>query len=167
MILNFRTQKQLLDNWCWAAVASSISFYYHPGSRWRQSTLAGTMIDSQCSTINQENATVAPSHCDRMLDLANVLQATGNFAGEIARPLQFNEIITQINHGWPVCCQLLWPGFIASHFVTIYGYTGNNIIIGDPQAGVFTIDYQEFATNYRNGGRWQRSYGTQSVQQHV
>jgi hypothetical protein len=160
MILNFRTQKQLLDHWCWAAVSSSVSFYYNPFSQWRQSTIAGAMIGSACSGIDRTNADSAPDGCDMMMDAAQALAVTKNYLREIPRPLTYEEIVIQINNGFPVCCQIVWDGFSLSHFVTIYGYSERLIIVGDPQAGIASIEYFEFRSDYRTGGKWIRSIGT-------
>jgi Papain-like cysteine protease AvrRpt2 len=159
MILNFRTQKQMLDNWCWAAVTSGVSFYFNPKSRWIQSMLAARLISSSCAGINTINAATAPDTCNSTLDIARSLQLTGNFAGDLMRPLSFNEVVQQINTGFPICCQVVFPGFDTSHFVVVYGYQGANVVIGDSQAGIFNVPYNNFLTNYR-GGRWGRTIGT-------
>jgi uncharacterized membrane protein len=38
--IGFRMQYQQMDNWCWIAVATSISHYYDRGSAWTQCSLA-------------------------------------------------------------------------------------------------------------------------------
>jgi hypothetical protein len=159
MILNFRTQKQILDNWCWAAVTSGVSFYFNPGSQWIQSALATRLISSSCAGINTINAATASGICNSTLDLAKSLEMTGNFAGDLIRPLSFNEVVQQINAGFPICCQIVFAGVDTSHFVVVYGYEGINVVIGDSQAGIFTVPYNNFLTNYR-GGRWRRTIGT-------
>jgi hypothetical protein len=167
MMLPLRIQKQLLENWCWAAVTSSISFYYNKNMRgWQQSQLAGRLLDGICANINRNNADSAPGLCDRQLDIARPLSATGHFAGQQNRPLTPEEIVSQINSGFPVCCQVLWTGLTASHFVVLYGYEGNRLIIGDPDpddGGAFFVDYHTFLNNYRNGGQWVRTIATQRV----
>jgi len=159
MILDFRTQKQILDNWCWAAVASSISFYFDRNSPWIQSALAATLIHGVCNGINTTNADTAPPVCDVQMDIAHALNLTENLRGDIIRPLSFNEVVQQINTGFPVCCQIVFAGSQASHFVVIYGYQSADLIVGDPQAGIFSLNYQSFLSNYR-GGNWRRTIGT-------
>jgi hypothetical protein len=160
MILNFKIQKQILDNWCWAALSSSISFYFNDNSKWSQSIIASALLGhDSCSTVNINNASIAPPVCDQVVDISSALKHTGNYATEISRPLTFNE--GQIDGGWPICCQILWKEFSVSHFVAIYGYQGANLIIGDPQSGVCTVDYNQFVNSYR-GGVWRRSIGVQA-----
>ena len=164
MILNFRTQKQILDNWCWAAVTSGVSFYFNPNSQWIQSALAARLISSSCAGIDTTNADAASDTCNSTLDIARSLQLTGNFAGSLLRPLSFNEVVQQINNGFPICCQIVFSGFDISHFVVIYGYQSAEVVIGDSQAGIFSIPYNTFLTSYR-GGTWRRTIGTRkSVQ---
>jgi len=159
MILNFKTQKQLLDNWCWSAMASSVSFYYNAKSPWMQNMLAARLVNITCIGINAANASTASAVCDVQMDVAKALALTGNLAGDIIRPLSFNEVVQQINAGFPICCQILFPGASGSHFVALYGYQSTNVIIGDPQAGIFSINYTQFVSGYR-GGNWKRSIGT-------
>jgi hypothetical protein len=159
MILDFRTQKQILDNWCWAAAASSISFYFDRNSRWIQSSLAASLINSVCTGINTNNAETAPPICDVQMDIAHALNLTGNLGGDIIRPLAFEEVVRQINDRFPICCQIMFPGIQTSHFVVVYGYEGADLVLGDPQAGIFSLNYQSFLSNYR-GGNWRRTIGT-------
>jgi hypothetical protein len=159
MILNFRTQKQILDNWCWAAVTSGVSFFFNPGSRWIQSALAARLINSSCVGIDTINAGIASETCNVILDVARSLQLTGNFAGSLMRPLSFAEVVKQINDGFPICCQIVFPGFDTSHFVVLYGYQAADVVVGDSQAGIFSLPYNTFLINYR-GGAWRRTIGT-------
>jgi len=161
MILNFRTQKQILDNWCWAAVTSAISLYFNPSSQWIQSALAANLISSSCAGIDTTNSSTASDTCNSTLDIARSLQLTGNFAGNLMRPLSFAEVMGQINDRFPVCCQIVFPGFDTSHFVVLYGYQSTDVIVGDSQAGIFSIPYNTFLSNYR-GGQWRRTIGTKN-----
>lgn len=164
MIQNFRIQSQILSNWCWAAVASSISYYYNKNSTWTQSALAAKLTGhDSCSVITKNTADISPPVCNQVLDLSGALKVTGNFAGQVLRPLTFNEVVNQIQGGWPICCQISWNEFATSHFVVIYGFNGNMLVIGDPDSGVFSVDYNQFLSGYR-GGKWSRSIATQAIQ---
>lgn len=159
MILDIQTQKQLLDEWCWAAVASSISFKYDHDSGWDQARIASHILSSACSIVTgPENA---PEICRQGASLTQAMQeCTGNFAWSVDSVLTLEQIWYQINNNWPVCCQIYWPATQNAHYIILFGYEGNNIIIGDPQAGNFTQDYDSLVTSYR-GGQWLRTYGTQ------
>lgn len=164
MIQNFQIQNQLLSNWCWAAVASSISRYYNNNSPWTQGTLAANLTGhDSCSVITKDTAPIAPPVCNQVLDVASALKVTGNFVQQVLRPLTFNEVIGQVQGGWPVCCQISWDEYTTSHFVVVYGFNANMLVVGDPEAGVCSVDYTQFTTGYR-GGKWSRSIATQAVQ---
>lgn len=165
MTLPFQIQKQLLQNWCWAAVSSSISFYYDNGSNWYQAQLAANLLDNSCGTINDQNAGQASTVCNKEFDVSKALQLTNNYAGEFDRALTMQELVSQINSNYLICCQMVWPSQ-ASHFVVLFGYNTNNVIVGDPDAdagGVFQLDYNDFMYGYRGGGKWQRTIGSQSA----
>jgi len=162
MILSFQTQQQILDEWCWAAVASSISFNYDPNSNWQQNALAGTVLNSVCSNVTAANASTAPDICHQGSSLSDVMQNyTHNLGWVVQRYLTLDEIFYQINNGWPICCQIYWENLQQEHYIIIYGYDGNSIAIGDPEAGVCSADYNDLINSYRSG-QWVRSYGTQS-----
>lgn len=159
MILNYKTQIQLLDHWCWAAVASSISRFYSASSQWSQSALAGALIKPICSSITPENKDLPPAGCDQINDLKQVLGYTKNFAWVIEGKLTLGQLQGQLYAGWPICCEINWPGFDTSHYITIYGYSGSTIMVGDPDSGPHAVHYDDLITSYRSG-IWKRTIGT-------
>jgi hypothetical protein len=160
MLLNFKLQQQLLDEWCWAAVTSSVSLYYNSNSNWQQSTVAAAALQNNaCSIINQVNPDSPPSGCDEPFDITASLGITGNYAGLIQRALTFDEVVWQINNSYIIVCQIYWQQYGQSHFVTIYGYDGTNVIVGDPEGQIYTLDYNAFVDQYK-GGVWVNSIGT-------
>jgi Papain-like cysteine protease AvrRpt2 len=163
MILNYQTQEQLLDDWCWAAVASSISIFYSPSSQWTQSALGGALLNPVCSRITSDNASTAQAVCRQTLDLSNVLSSINNLAWVVNQPLSLEQIQGQISSGWPICCEMTWPSG-QSHVITLYGFSDSLIIIGDPEGGVFSADYEDLVSDYRSGGQWIRSVGTKPGQ---
>jgi hypothetical protein len=161
MILNYQTQIQLLDDWCWAAVTSSVAMRYNNGSPWTQGALAGALLDGSCSVIDQTNAGNAPTVCHKQFDLQTALTQTKNFAWALPRPLTLNEVIDQINHGFPICCQIYWQAYKQSHYVTIYGYNGGDVVIGDPDSGACSLDHTAMVTSGYRTGQWIQTLGTQ------
>ncbi|RYY62545.1 MAG: hypothetical protein EOO05_02395 [Chitinophagaceae bacterium] len=160
ILRNYQVQVQLLDNWCWAAVTSSVSRYYNSRSRWTQNNLAASLIDEQCA--NDGNNTGFPPQCDTVFDVATALRMTRNYAPGVNRPLSLAAIKQQIDRQWPVCCQIQWQQLEGSHFVVIYGYENDWLRIGDPSrnAGAIDIPYNELVSGYRDDGEWVRSIGT-------
>lgn len=169
MILGVKLQKQILQNWCWAAVTSTVSFYYNDNEQgWKQPALAARLLKSSCGSITGVNAGEAPDVCNQQVDIVSALSLSGNLAGQLGRPLTMDEIISQINRSFPVCCQIRWPGFDGSHFVLLYGYNDSDtrLVIGDPdpeRGGVFLVSYGELARDYREGGEWVRTIGTHAA----
>lgn len=162
MILEFQTQRQVLHEWCWAAVASSISLKYDPNSPWQQNVLAANLLNNVCKNVNPDNASTAPDICHQGYSLIQAMQVcTGNYAWDVQRYLTLDEVYHQINNGWPICCQIHWDNPPQEHYIIIYGYDGNSIAIGDPEAGVCSSDYSDLINSYRSG-QWVRTYGTQS-----
>jgi hypothetical protein len=165
MILNLSMQKQLMDEWCWAAVASAVSFFYNNNaSGLYQSDIAGQIINPVCSNVNGSNGGDFPQ-CNHPQDLGTVLQQTQNYAGEMQRALTMTELAGQLNQGYPVCCQINWSGVDVAHYIVVYGLDGNNILVGDPAANNYWADYNYLTNNFGNSnGQWQRSIATQAIQ---
>lgn len=160
ILRNYQVQIQLLENWCWAAVTSSISRYYDSSSPWTQNNLAAELIHRSCQ--NGGELSGFPPICDSVFDVATALRKTKNYAPGARRKLTLTEIKKQIDGQWPVCCQIRWEALEGSHFVVIYGYENDWLRIGDPsqEAGAIDIQYAELAFNYRGDGEWVRSIAT-------
>ncbi|BAU55659.1 C39 family peptidase [Mucilaginibacter gotjawali] len=165
VILNYKTQKQILDEWCWAAVASSVALKYSPSSGPTQAFLASQLIDQSCSIVASSDPDAAPAVCHQDFDLQKALMRSKNWSHTFEGKLKFDTICQEIDAGRPVCCQIFWPAFERSHFITIFGYTGPKVVIGDPdkEAGVCSQDFSVFAEGYREG-IWTRSYFTKPPQ---
>jgi len=163
MILNVLMQKQLMDQWCWAAVASSISFYFNSNNNGLyHGDIAGPLISPDCAGVNS-NSAGSFSQCDIAKDLGLVLQKTKNYAWELSNALSMDQVADQLNGGYPICCQINWPGLAVAHYIIVYGLDGTNLLIGDPALNNFWADYTYLTTNYGNhGGIWGRTIGTQA-----
>jgi hypothetical protein len=165
VILNYKTQKQILDEWCWAAVASSVALKYSPASGVTQAVLAAQLIDQSCSIVSSSDPDAAPDVCHQDFDLQKALMRNKNWSHTVEGQLKFDTICKEIDAGRPVCCQIYWAAFGRSHFISIFGYTGSKVVIGDPdkEAGVCSLDYSLFSQDYRSG-QWKRTYYTKSPQ---
>lgn len=164
MVLDFQRQIQLLDYWCWAAVASSVSLKYDPASSHTQSTLAGDLLDSSCAAIVPGNTANVSATCNRDYSLGDALKYTQNFAWQEDRYLTLDELTTQLDGGWPVCGQIYWADRNdQGHYITIYGYDGTTLTFADsdPSATTDSIDYNDLVRNGYRAGQWIRSFGTQ------
>ncbi|MDQ7947243.1 MAG: papain-like cysteine protease family protein [Pedobacter sp.] len=165
MVLPYRVQKQILTQWCWAAVSSSISKCYNEFSSWSQNKIASVQLKQDCSVVFPPSS---PAELNQLEGLNDALVITGNYAGILNRPLKLAEIILQIKVGRPIGCQIARIDG-QTHFVCLFGYNADTfaLYIGDPafegEYAVRIIAYEEFKDNY-DGGRWVRSYPTQPKQ---
>lgn len=163
MILDFYLQRQILDQWCWAAVAASISLSYDPNSTWQQSVLAAHLINGSCLNVTDPGSPAAGS-CNQPFSLITALKnCTHNYAWDVNRHLTLAEIQYQISNRWPLCCLINWPNYNDSHYIVIHGYTGSLLAISDPEIDdTRYLDYYSMVNNNYRGGQWVHSYGTQS-----
>ncbi len=171
--LNFQMQTQQEDNWCWAAVAVSVSHYYDLTSSWTQCSLANRALPP-ISLVNPplprcDCCTNGKSRdCDRYFRLDTPLLITGNLNSMVVGPVPFNGVVGEISNDRPLACRMFWRGR-GAHFVVLYGCAGapygpeasNWVRIQDPKFGFFRYRYGRFARNYLGGGVWEHSYYTQ------
>jgi len=153
-IQGFSTQQQLMDDWCWAAATSSISYFHTPDAYWTQSMLAATFINPVCANVNQQNASGYENTCDQAYDVCLALTRIGNSDEtlHLMGQLSFNEIVEQINANLPICCKITFDDSVVGHCVIIYGYDDSyNLIIGDPEDGTHNPSYNDFIAEYRKG----------------
>ncbi len=129
----FIVQPQGIDdvsyqNWCWLAVAASVSAYYDPNTTWSQCALANGLIAGPgcdcCKTSNQ-------STCDdpaggELLDSMGKLNGTNNLtrsANVVSDSEPINQlkqdIVNDVASGHPVCLRIEWQGHAGGHFVGV------------------------------------------------
>ena len=145
-----------MDNWCWAATSTSVSHYYDTSSAWTQCAVA-------TSCLAPERCCEAAKPCDIPYRLDLALQATANLRRMVSKSLPFEDLVTEIDAGAPVCCHIAWSGG-GGHFVAVIGYdsTNEDVDVADPYYGPSTIPVSTFESSYRSSGRWGYSYLTES-----
>jgi hypothetical protein len=152
--LVFTMQHQQQTEWCWAANAVSVNLYYHPASGWAQCDLVNSALgETECCT----NASSA--NCNQGWYVDRALQIVGNFNRWTGNKATFAAVQTEINGCRPLCLRIGWNGG-GGHFVAIYGYSSNNINVGDPWYGNSVVNYASFPNGYNGGGSWTHSYFT-------
>jgi len=162
-------QRQERSNWCWAAVAASVSCYFDPDSGWCQCRMATRMVKlsklkvTTCGTCGKPKP-VAPA-CNRPWYLEKALALAGRLKGTPkAKALKFSRIRKRIKAGRPVCVRILWGPGPDAHFVVISGcYRGHSgelwVDVEDPDSGSSTWRYDEFLANYQYAqGQWVATY---------
>lgn len=153
-IPEYRIERQLMSNWCWAAVGSSISYYY---AHFTESRTYWTQHHIAHAAYPNENCIDEPTNCNKLYELEKVLHGLGHLNHEY-QLLTLNSIKTEIDLLRPLCCQIFF-GARLSHFITIYGYEHKEVFIADPELGYYRIGYSQFVKKYR-GGKWKRTYST-------
>ncbi|MFC0515987.1 papain-like cysteine protease family protein [Mucilaginibacter angelicae] len=155
--LTFRIQCQEQDQWCWAAVANSVSHFYTVPSAWTQCTVASTCL-------NRQDCCNDPAGCNQPWYLDRALQTTQNFRAPVqAGTLTPQAIQTEIDAGRVIGVRIGWNPS-GGHFVTIYGYNDTPgtfyVYVGDPWYPNSMINLANFNTAYQGNGRCTNTYLT-------
>ena len=157
----FQMQEQRLDQWCWAAVAVSVTNYLKPNSAPSQDDLAARAlhVNGGCSGDSP------PAVCDQPFSLNQALNVLGRHAGDpIIGSVSFEHVQQTIDGGWPIPVRIVWDDNAGNaHFVVITGYTvspsgGKFLQVDDPFYGRSIVDYDTFVSDYHGSGRWERTY---------
>ncbi|MCU1294939.1 MAG: hypothetical protein JWP08_3789 [Bryobacterales bacterium] len=160
----FQIEPQKKLNWCWAAVAATVSNYFFPGLALDQCGIAKNVLRS-----NADCCGAAAVQCDRTAPLEDALAAVNTMLNKnlncqvLGRFLKFGEIRTQIDAGRPVCARIQWIGEQRAHFVMISGYSVSHsgeqwVDVADPYWGNSILPYPQFVSSYRHAGEWSDSY---------
>lgn len=161
--LPFVMQRQLQDQWCWAAVAASVSDHYTTPSSWTQCRLADAELgQATCCDIGASGVCNQPWYLDRVLTRTNSLVSWAS--GTIA----FDDVVSEIESGRLVGVRIGWAGG-GGHFVVLAGYQrdpgGDTIAVFDPWPGTgdtLAHDWGTFASQYQGSGSWTHTYHTSS-----
>lgn len=160
-VLNFTIQKQLMSNWCWAAVTESINNFYK-GTPISQASIVAKVIDKPICALGKPIPL-----CNEMADLSYALNSVGHLKTNLNNALSPIDTANCIANGNPLGCQLYLPSLGGGHVVVIYGTYQNNhgtmmLCVADPKdSAQLVMPYKLFLNNYRGiGGQWVRSYIT-------
>jgi hypothetical protein len=153
--LAFAMQPQLMSNWCWSAVGTSVAMFYNPASGVTQCTLAGAELGGDCCND--------PAPCNQDWFLDRALLRVGHlqlFAGGAQLLGTVQQVIDQDQ---PLGVRIQWAGG-GGHFVVISGYdeAASVVTVEDPlNLGPVIVDYATFVSSYQGVGSWSHSYFTQ------
>lgn len=159
--LDVHVQHQEQDEWCWAAVSSTVSKFFDANSSWSQCAIASHAFpDGNCC----ENG--ASGTCDQVWDLDKALGSTRNLKKYVEdQQVPVADLIDQLKQSAPVGIRIQWSNGKA-HFVIIRGATQEGsgfgrVAISDPiyYDSVHTVE--DLDGNYLNGnGVWTDTYYT-------
>jgi hypothetical protein len=161
--LGLVVEHQCRTEWCWAAVATSVSKFYPDNSQATQCTVANATLNRNDCCPDQTGAV-----CNVSARLDEALSVTKNLytwtPDQILNP---QGIVRQLQNRQVICCRIEWESG-QGHFVAIDGYsdtTGRPTVdVRDPWYKDWTYDYQMFCTAYQGSGKWTDTYFTKPAQ---
>ncbi len=153
----FSIQQQLQDQWCWAAVAVSVSRFYDPNrSPWSQCSLAQEVL--QISGCCPKNAA-----CNKPAALDAALSSTQNLNAPVSGTIPVDQIVQELQAGRPVAAGVDFDG--TDHFVVISAASTSpaTLQICDPEHGTIApCGYDDFCNKYLGSWSWVSTYYTQT-----
>jgi hypothetical protein len=159
VLIDFKVSPQEQDQWCWAAVSSSVANYYNPESGWTQCNVASAELAANCCS----DGTGA---CDRWWYLDRALQPTNSLKQYIASVLDTAKVTIELQGKYPVCIRVEWSNG-GGHFLTIKGLhqgsDGNNYaVLSDPIFGESSCPIDDLVAGFyqNSNGRWTHTYLT-------
>jgi hypothetical protein len=166
MALALTIQAQEEKNWCWLAVAGSVSNFF-TGVQWQQCSLAQSLIASlppgtTCCP------TPTPTDCDAQGDPSQALNHVKHSRGSKANLAPFSDIANEIGKGNPVAVGLAYSNNNSSHVVLIinaWTVNGQDMVkIADPDGAnprmVRNVKYKTGGTGMSVPVSWGRTYFT-------
>jgi hypothetical protein len=162
--LNFKIQQQSKDQWCWAAVASSICGFYQDAT-----------VPTQCSLANQflfasEDCCLpgASESCNIPFALDIVLNQLGHLVQPPQGVVSFEDLNAEIAGGHPVVVRIMFSDLVTAHFVVIVGCAIDHaevqmLKIADPTeaaGNICNIGYSALMDDFRPGAIWDQTYFT-------
>src|SRR3982751_825509 len=162
MANSFQIETQDQREWCWAAVAATVSNYFFPDQILSQCAIVNDVLHIDCCHDGERPACDIPKALEDALDAINRLLGTSRVYNTLDTYLKFEAVCQQIDAGLPVCVRTLWYGDEnRGHFVIITGYSiGQSedqwVDIADPRSGYeySTVPYEQFLSAYWGVGVW-------------
>lgn len=166
LIINFHMQRQIMDHWCWAAAASSVSFHLDEFAPKTQKEIVaqafGLDVDKDLDEEWDQDFRI-----DLGLGIVDCLQATHNF------PVSFRDVLRQLESDRPVIAHIDW-GNDTAHAIAISGcwMDGQGIKylqVEDPRANSdgmpIPMPMKAVLEDYfQEGGKWRHSFFVEKPQ---
>ncbi|WP_296307298.1 papain-like cysteine protease family protein [Pseudomonas sp.] len=158
VVLRFPIQRQLQGQWCWAAVAASVSRYYRPGTTWTQCSVADRQWGrTDCC------GTGATGACNNPSILQTALTNVGHLNRQTAVQESLQTVENEVVAGRPLCIRIAWAGG-GGHFVVASGIEDEDFVwVSDPGGGTTAlVAYDTLRSAYAGSGSWTHSYFTRA-----
>jgi hypothetical protein len=164
--MSFRVEKQKEDEWCWAAVSSSIDHYFNRASTVTQCSVAQKVLPPQVPPVD---CCANSDSCNTGAALEDALSQVGRFNQMIEGYISFNDVYAQLSANLPIGARIRWYQG-GAHFVVITSClvapSGKQVLtISDPLFPDSTVYYDDFLSAYQaqttGGGEWTHTYYVQ------
>lgn len=166
VITPLQIQQQEMSNWCWAAVASSISFHFDPLSCW-------TQVEIVANAFRYDPHSLPDESWNRAGDIGQALSLARCLDYRADRQIDFTDILTELNYDRPLCLEIHW-GDGTGHAIIIVGcWLDANCNayyrVADPFYNDDEEDLPPFRDlnrkrleNYLHTGKWRKTYFVRS-----
>jgi hypothetical protein len=146
-------------NWCWAAVAFSVTRYYNTTPIWTsQCQIASSGLGFVCCPIGNNS-----NNCDVPWFLDQALGVTNNYKTWAPGAASIPQIQVQIDGGQPLAARIGWNDG-GGHFCCVTGYSVVAgviwVTVEDPWYKPSFVPYSTFCSKYQGYGTWTDSYWT-------
>jgi len=153
-LVNVPLKRQERSRWCWAAVATSVDAAYGRKPSPQQCHLASAVLRRSCCS--------GGCNTDYWLDRA--LEQVQRYDRKVARPLDANELRSELAANRPVTLLVTWRGG-GGHFVIVTGIRGEptsaEVEVADPDGKIVRrISLSRLRASYRDLGQWRVTYYT-------
>jgi hypothetical protein len=157
--LTFTMQHQQQTNWCWAAVATSVTLFYSSAGTWTQCSLVNAELgQTTCCTDG------STSQCNQAWYLDLALTRVGNLDHVAGGSIALSGVEQEIDAGRLVGVRIGWSG-CGGHFVALEGYQEGGagfVYVEDPWYGPSYVGYDTFRSMYQGSGSWTHTYFSRS-----
>ncbi len=148
--LNFRLNRQLHSNWCWASIGEACSKQFGKFA-YSQRELAAHFFSKKYPSLSEIELEL-----DEEASLDEILRLTGCFSHWSPGRPSFERIQSEIVSNRPVFLSLEWNRS-GIHYLCIIGFDAERreIFLDDPSFGPSCQDFDSFPKDYRSaGGVW-------------
>ncbi|WP_309644789.1 papain-like cysteine protease family protein [Phenylobacterium sp.] len=158
--LPFRVDPQTQDQWCWAAVSSSVARFFDGNTAWTQCRVASAEFPpTNCC------GPAASGPCNRWWFLERALGRTANLRSFTTGPADPALVEGELTGGAPLGIRVQWKDG-TGHFLVIagidMGMTPPRVTVTDPIFGVSVLPFTALSGQYQQGqGVWTHTYATQ------
>lgn len=160
-VLSFHMQTQEQNNWCWAAVGSSVGHFFGVPD------LPQCQIVLKCWPELEPGRPIPdccddPSACNVQGMLNQSLAVTGTYAGWTSGKSTIAEVEQELEQGRPLCLRIQFVGK-GGHFLAITGGCARSgrVLVKDPLFGDSLQVFSGFPDSYQGqGAEWTGTYRT-------